>query len=277
MIEDGAFGFHRDADRAALLRETAIDALQASCARGEVADCTRAASAMGSSFRAGSEPLSSESSMWIKSYAEDGCDGGDPAGCALLGRMYERGLAVPADPMRSTAYYDLACHGGHRRSCLWLAEHASGEDALHAYERACGAGSGYGCAAAGASQRKVARAKVAVEPVVYFARGCAMGDPASCVLGAEMYRSADPPDPRGSVSFAWTGCKHGIPDACLLLADAYARGEGVPKNLAAAHAAYERACDAGLQRGCEAIRTARRKQITRSYEEGEWSSFPVHD
>ncbi|APR83004.1 Hypothetical protein A7982_08353 [Minicystis rosea] len=280
MFEDGAFGFSRDPDRAAMLREDAIDALQASCDRGVVRDCTRAASLMGSSVRFGAEPMSRESAMWMKSYAEDGCNGGDPAGCALLGLMYERGRAVTQDPARAATYYDVACSGGHRRSCLWLAEHAEGKAALRAYERACDAGSGFGCASAGQHHRKAASSSTpSVDQVYYFARGCALGDPASCVLGAEMYRAAAPTDRRGGASFAWTGCKQGIPDACLLLGDAYQHGEGVPKNPAAAMDAYKMACDAGLPSGCEAMQMARRKRLAQiGGIEGEGSSMSFeHD
>ncbi len=277
MVEDGAFGFRRDPGRAATLRETAVDTLQASCDRGDVTDCTRAASVMGSSVHFGSEPMSSESAMWMTSYAEDGCNGGDPAGCALLGLMYERGRTVPRDAARATAYYDMACSGGHRRSCLWLAEHASGKKALRAYERACDAGSGFGCAAAAHHLRNAAGVKPSVDQVYYLARGCALGDPASCVLGAEMYRAADIPDHRGAASFAATGCQQGIADACLILGEVYERGEGTPKNPGAAHDAYKQACDAGLQSGCDAIRAARRRRFVEVEGEGDSTPSVEHD
>ncbi|MFT3766786.1 MAG: tetratricopeptide repeat protein [Minicystis sp.] len=260
-FEEGAFGLPRDPRRAAMLRATAVDTLQASCESGEVADCTRAAAAIGAEIRAvgESDPAAVESAMWMERYAEDGCRGGDAAGCALLGLMYEQGRLVRQDLARAAGYHDQACSGGYRRSCLLLAERAEGKEALRSYERACDAGSGFGCAAAGQHHRKRAGREPGVDAAVYFARGCAMGDPASCVLGVEMYQQDGGANARGAMSFAWTGCRQGIPDACLLLGDAYQRMEGVSGARSAAIDAYKKACDAGLPQGCDALRAAKRK------------------
>jgi hypothetical protein len=253
-FEEGVFGLPQDSQRAALLRATAIDTMEASCDLGNVADCTGAARVIGVALQSvgASDPEAAEHARWMERYAQDGCHGGDAAGCALLGRMYDVGIAVPRDPARSAAYYDLACSGGHRRSCLLLAERAEKKDALRAYERACDAGSGFGCAAA------AKRHGDHVDQVVYFARGCALGDPAACVLGVEAHRKDGVLAGRGAVSFAWTGCEQGIPDACMLLGEAFQRGAGIPRSESAALDAYEKACDAGLPKACAAVQQARR-------------------
>src|SRR5438067_2455731 len=46
------------------------------------------------------------------------------------------------------------------------------------------------------------------------------------------------------------GCDDGGAAACLKLGLLYARGRGVPRNLARAAGLYERACDAGLAEAC---------------------------
>lgn len=255
-VDEGRFGLARDRDRATLLRATAVDTLEASCDLGAVEDCTRAAIAIGASLGAGGE--SAESVMWMERYAADGCSGGDAAGCAFLGAMYESGRLVARDPARATAYHDQACSGGERRSCLRLAERARGKDARRAYERACDAGSGFGCAAAGLRHREGF-----VDQVVYFARGCALGDPASCLLGVEAHQRGGSSDRRGAASFAWTGCQHGIPDACLRLGEVYERGDGISRNARAALEAYRKACDGGLPEGCDALRAAQGRSLPR--------------
>lgn len=257
-FDNGVFGLPQDARRAAMLRATAVDTLTASCELGSVEDCTRTASVIGMDLRRGgdSSPVAAESAMWMKRYAEDGCRGGDPSGCALLGVMYEEGLAVSVDPARSTAYYDEACGKGHRRSCLTVAERAEGAAARRAYERACDAGSGFGCAAAAGRQGASAGADPNVAKVVYYARGCNMGDPASCVLGAETYWHEGHRDWRGAASFANNGCQQGIPEACWLLGELYQAG--APRNEAARLWAHGKACEGGLEKACAALRAAKR-------------------
>jgi TPR repeat protein len=245
-FQRGVFGFQRDPARAALLWESAVDMLQASCDHGEVADCTRAAAAIGMQLRP-----DAESAGWMVRYAEDGCRGGDVSGCALLGLIYERARGVARDEERSTAYYDQACGGGHQQSCLLLASRAEGREAVRDYERACSAGSGFGCAAAGQHHRK----GVGVEPSTekagaFFTRGCEIGNLAACLLGAEMYATGPSPDRRRAMRMAGAACMEGIPDGCLLIGDLMER-EQRPSS---AREAYRRACKLGELKGCEAAR-----------------------
>lgn len=258
-FEEGSFGFPRDAGRAAQLRESAVDILQASCALGEVTDCTRAALAIEMGIHPGGEPgaTTAESTGWMVSYAEDGCRGGDAVGCALLGRIYERGPDGAPDLARSTFYFDQACGLGHRQSCLFLAARAEGALTVPAYERACRAGSGFGCATAAQHHRR----GVTVEPSVQragalFARGCSLGDPASCVLGAEMYANDSPPDRRRAMQLGWAGCQQGIAGACVVLGDVLEREE----RHGPAREAYRRACELGEPSACRALRTPRRSE-----------------
>lgn len=250
---EGRFGLPQDPERASLLWESAVDILEASCSLGEVADCTGAASAieMGLGNTQGTSAAFAEEVEWMLQYAEHGCRGGDVAGCALLGRLYERGKGVAADPERALGYYDKACTGGHRQSCLFLASRAEGAAAVRAYERACEAGSGYACATAGQQHRKGAGVPASVEQAgVHFKRGCDLGDPISCVLGAEMYTDDATFDRRRAVELGLSGCKQGIAGSCIALGDMLAR----TAKPAYAREYYQRACDLGEPLACAPAR-----------------------
>jgi hypothetical protein len=250
---EGRFGLPHDPERATLLWQSAIDILEASCSLGEVADCTGAAAAieMGLATSRGGPAAIAEEAEWMVQYAEHGCRGGDAAGCALLGRIYERGSGVARDMERSAGYYDQACEAGHRQSCLFLASRAEGPDAVRAYERACRAGSGFGCATAGQQHRKGAGVEASVERAGgFFERGCKLGDPASCVLGAEMFSQGPSADRRRAAKLGWEGCEQGIPGACLALGELLERAEK-PRR---AREAFRRACDLGELRACTVAR-----------------------
>lgn len=267
-FQEGVFGLPRDPRRAAMLWESAIDILQASCAAGEVTDCTRAATAIGMGIHPGSEPdaLTAESAAWMVNYAEDGCRGGHAGGCALLGRIYEQGHGVARDEERATANYDQACGRGHRQSCLLLASRAEGREAVRAYERACRAGSGFGCASAGQFHRKGASVEPNLERAgLFFTRGCSLGDPASCVLGAEMYADDPPADRRRAARLAWQGCEQGIAGACVLAGEMLERME----RHGGAREMYRRACDLGEPKACDAARAPREPERAVEYEIGD--------
>jgi TPR repeat protein len=246
---EGRFGLPHDPERAMLLWQSAVDILEASCSLGEVADCTGAAAAieMGLATTSGARAAVAEEAEWMVQYAEHGCRGGDAAGCALLGRVYERGWGVARDMERSAECYDRACEAGHRQSCLFLASRAQGADAVRAYERACQAGSGFGCATAAQHHRKGAGVEVSVERAgALFERGCKLGDPASCVLGAEMFSGGPSADRRRAAELGWEGCDQGIPGACLVLGEVLERAER-PRS---ARRAFRRACEMGEMRAC---------------------------
>jgi TPR repeat protein len=265
-VREGRFGLQQDPGRAALLWESAVDILQASCSLGEVSDCTGAAAVLGMAVGRKLGGATAETAAWMVNYAEDGCRGGDADGCALLGRIYERGHGVAPDDARAAFYYDQACAGGHRQSCLFLASRAEGSDAVRAYERACRGGSGFGCVTAAQHYRT----GTAVEPSVeragaLFERGCSLGDPASCVLGAEMYASGPAPDRRRALELGWAGCEQGIAGACVTLGELHERAEQ-PRW---AREAYLRACEFGEPKACIAARKATRAERDMAGERGD--------
>lgn len=258
FYEHGSFGLKRDSVRAALLWEEAASVLAASCENGDAQDCTRAASVLGMGIRdGGGDAETREMGAWIERYADDGCRGGDPVGCALLGAIYERGRGVPRDPARAIAQYDKACSGGYAPSCLTLAAFREGDTAASAsaYRRACDAGSGFGCAAAAQRYRRGVGVRLDPEQAGHlFARGCALGDPAACVLGAEMFAQGTAADRRRAAVLASAGCAQDIAPACLLLGEAYEaagdRGEALEL--------YRKACEAGEDKACSAAWRLRR-------------------
>jgi TPR repeat protein len=268
-FEEGVFGLPQDPARAAVLWESAVDILQASCEVGEVTDCTRAASAIGMRLHGGGDAASEEAAGWMVQYAEDGCRGGDVTGCALLGLIHERGRGVARDAERAAAYYDQACDGGHRQSCLLLASRAEGRSAVLAYERACDAGSGFGCATAAQHHRRGAFVEPSLEKAAeLFSRGCTIGNLAACVMGAEMYSNVDvsPQENRRARLMAGAGCTDGIADGCLVLGELLERD----KKRYEASEAYRMACRLGAKKGCDAVRRLpAQPAVEHWYEEGD--------
>jgi TPR repeat protein len=254
-VEQGIFGLRRDPARATQLRESAIQVLEASCDRGDVTDCTRAAMVIGTVIGPANEPAgaTAEAALWMVEYADQGCRGGDARGCALLGVIHEGGRGVARDEARSTDSYDRACGGGHLPSCLLLASRAEGPAAVAAYERACRGGSGYGCAAAAQHHARGVGVPSSVSRAgALFERGCRLGNPAACVMGAELPEEAGP-GRRRAVHLAWEACTMGIPDGCLLLGERIEREKGAHR----AFEVYHRACELGDRRGCDAVRRVR--------------------
>lgn len=262
--QEGRFGFPQDPQRAGALSESAVDVLVISCEGGLVADCTGAAAAMSRALRPGGPRTADEAEAagWMVEYAEDGCRGGDPSGCTLLGVIYDHGLGVPPDASRAVAYHEQACSGGHRQSCLLLASRAEGSGAVGAYERACRAGSGFACATAAQHHRKGAGVERSLERAgELFEQGCTLGDPASCVLGAEMYANDGAPDLSRAMKLSWAGCRKGIAGACMVLGEVIERG---PHRRHAGEY-YQRACELGEEKGCARVRTQREAERRTEY------------
>lgn len=257
-IEEGIFGLARDPGRATELRESAIHVLEASCDSGDVTDCTRAAVAIGTVIH----PLeqggaaTAEAVAWMVEYADHGCRGGDGRGCAFLGLLHEGGRGVRRDEARSTASYDRACTAGHLPSCLLLASRAEGPAAVSAYERACRGGSGHGCAAAAQHHARGVGVPASVSRAgALFEQGCSLGNPAACVMGAELPETTEPGQLRAT-RLAWEACTMGIPDGCLLLGARIEREKGLHR----AFEVYHRACELGDDRGCAAVRRVRAQE-----------------
>lgn len=247
----GVHGIPRDPALALDAWEKAVDVLQASCEDGNVLDCTRAAAAIGMFVRPKGDPegASVEPARWMVGYAEAGCSGGDAAGCAMLGVIYERAQGVSKDQARADDYYDQACERGHKPSCLRLAENQEGRRAVGTYERACAAGSGFGCAAAGQHYARgvfveVSRARAAA----LFERGCSLHDMAACLLGAELLANGEAADVKRALALSATSCNEGIPEGCLLTGMMLER-RGDKES---AKEAYARACAFPEASACEA-------------------------
>lgn len=257
-FERGIYRLPRDPARAAQLRQSAIDVLEASCDRGEVTDCTRAAVAIGTVIGPWNDPAGAAADAvgWMVAFAEHGCRGGDARGCALLGLIHEGGRGVARSEERSSGFYDKACDGGHLQSCLVLAARAEGPARVAGYERACREGSGFGCAAAAHHHARGAGVPSSVSRAgALFEEGCLLGNPAACVMGAELLEGADPGQRRGT-RLAWEACDMGIPEGCLLLGGMIERERGPHR----AFEVYHRACELGDKRGCDAARRVRGRQ-----------------
>ncbi|MBK8257236.1 MAG: sel1 repeat family protein [Polyangiaceae bacterium] len=266
-FERGVFGIPQDLNRASELREKGLDVLEASCDRGSVSDCTAAAIAIGSLLRpdAKGSTFAPDAAGWMVEYARHGCDGGDKTGCAFLGLLYQGNRFVRPNGALSQKYTDRACVMGHSGSCLALASQANGAATVSAYERACEAGSGYGCAAAAQHYRRgvgVVRSLKRADEL--FGKGCDLGNPAACLMGAEMNEMVEMA-PRRAARLAWEACQLDIPDGCVLLGTLVEQEYGPARAIQV----YHRACKMEDARGCEAEKRAR-EAAGKEPENGGW-------
>lgn len=149
------------------------------------------------------------------------CYGGGVEQCRQLGEMYASGKGVRIDLGRAVTLYTKACDGGLVAVCNTLGEiyeelpefRATPAKIQGLYERAC-------------------RGEVIA--------GCLN-------LGLALSSAGDH---ARAVSLFERACTGGLARGCFHLAEAHARGEGVPVNLPRAGELYDQACRAEFVDGC---------------------------
>lgn len=197
------------------------------------------------------------------------CSTEDPTTCFRLGLMHWMGDDSPLDPTdidrgAAVGFFDVACQGGHGRSCnaLGLA-YADGAGvasdlgrAHQSFERACRFGSAKGCFNEGLGHhhgRGVARdPSVAVG---LYERACGEGVASACynlgVCRRDGVGVARSPLPATSAFAAACAGEHVL--GCVNLGVMYATGDGIPVDAAAARSLFDKACRAGANEGCRGL------------------------
>ncbi|MFT4976298.1 MAG: TPR repeat protein [Myxococcota bacterium] len=237
-------GIEVDADKAlGLLDET--------CAVGDPRSC----SALGGLYLAG-QIVDRDLSAGLELLGR-GCTGGDQEGCVSLGHLYERGDGVDKDIRLATAMFDQACRADAGAGCTALgrmeAEGIGTEpdltEAQRLYGKGCQLGDGEGCGSLaryhrlGQGVEKDLRAAVAL-----LGRGCELGDGQSCgELGEATARGSYglKKDPAQAEALYRRACRLGDGIGCMGVAESLTE----PAELLAA---FESACAAGIEAGCEA-------------------------
>ncbi|MBL8627207.1 MAG: sel1 repeat family protein [Myxococcales bacterium] len=192
---------------------------------------------------------------------QQACDAGDPWGCANLGELEELGVGAPPDPAAARAHYQAACGDAGSAGCarLALALEASDPTAARAHAaRACDDGDPLGCAAAArlTTADPPARARLAQRAYDLAEAQAATNPYAAYLLGRFAADGVGTARDRAA-SERWfdRACVGRDPNGCLAAGAAHAdaaRGDQ-------AVAAYDRACAAGVARGCELAASVRRR------------------
>ena len=162
--------------------------LEASCAQGNAADCTRLAEAAMTADDGGPDfPR-------VLELLGKACDGGDGPGCARLGAMHESGEGVDRDLTKAAQLYGSACEHDDVASCarlgnMYLDARGVQEDVLRAskrLEKACTGGHGESCAKL--SSLYAVGARLPRSPIKsrrYAERGCDASHLPACLQLAE--------------------------------------------------------------------------------------------
>lgn len=211
----------------------------------------------------------------------DACDGGEPAGCADLGFLYQDGRGLPVDYKVAREALEDACTGGISAACGGLAclyekglgGVASEERAVAMNEAACRGSAAHGpdfqaCLNLGqmlrdgrGAEKDAVRAAKLFEDLCNrtqdeddcgsqcgkreFAHGCSLLGALYSFGGQGVKR-----DQRGAIRLSQQGCELGDTFGCYNLGAWYGDGDGVRKDNAKANAYFRRACDGGDFAGC---------------------------
>jgi ABC-type transport system substrate-binding protein len=229
-----------------LMRHTCLDGMALSC------------HGIGRWYR--HQPDGAKERQLAAGFFKRSCDHGFAAGCREFAQVYEEGFGVRQDDERAAELYNQACDMGDREACLevdrdpphnkeemWLEDLGiTNEQYLGLYSTACDNGFKHACTRGGhivqsgsIGGRYIARnIDRAAE---FYERGCAQGAPLSCWAQARVVRYG---------------------------AKALGRGSLEPDTAKAA-ALAKKACDMGLERGCDQYRDYR----YRLFDESEAEEF----
>ena len=190
-----------------------------------------------------------------------GCTLGQAEACTRLADFVaSRPRALAPDRLRLAPMFEHACgtsHPRHPGPCASAALHA----------RACDLGAARSCGAL-ATLRDGGRLGPgglgSAPPARLHGLACERGWAPSCeevaqlLLEGNVHRRRDPVRAARLLSRA---CEAGTPPACMLLADRYARGDGVRMDQTRARALRLRACEADHADGCHAVARMERRGL----------------
>lgn len=228
---------------------TALGRLIQGCQRGSMAACV----GLGESLQDGRAADRARSVVLFR----QGCDGGEARGCHLLGRAYQRGGVVPADPAGAAELFLEACVRGEAAACADRAEIAlearETSRAAGLFERACTARHVPGCVRLGELySRGAGVSRDEARAVELFERACTEGDAGGCAWLAWALDGGHgvAPDPAHAFALAQRACDAGEARACRLLGQLYLHGRGVIADATQAERYTRRACEGGETDAC---------------------------
>jgi len=131
------------------------------------------------------------------------------------------------------------------------AKYARYQEGARLYEKACDGGQAAACFYVGTYHDEGAfgKAKDPAKAEQSLERACAQGHALTCRLLGDRYHKVDKNDPR-ALKFARRACDLGDKPGCFSAISKLLKGEGTPKDPAAAQAILKRTCDAGDAKRC---------------------------
>ena len=211
-------------------RRAAVALLQEGCNRGDAKSCN----ALAGFFWAGQQGQKKDRPRAAALYARS-CEAGYSKACLTVGAMYRHGDGIPTDLAKAQELLHRACQARHGDACIFLAEmHLAGQ-------------------VAGGSPKAAA---------AILNMCCGKGHAGCCQSLASELRTAKrlPRDPRleqqlnvKSAALYRGGCRVGKLAACQGLARLQWNGWGVPRDRAAALAAYRRGCQRRYAGSCYSL------------------------
>jgi TPR repeat protein len=234
--------------------------------RGERAKMGATAEVFGTGAAAGS---SSDSSLQNTDGDLEACRRTDSnaeapeAGCGTPLRLYmlpisAQGSALKPPPQEQEVVHVPKCPEGMARQGGKCVKATSGPvcatQTPGACEATCKSGDALGCGIYGLALLRGDKGmpKSAEAASVSFARGCELGNEASCFYLSLLYREGKgvTQDMSRAALLADRGCALGHGRACFLSGLSYMKGEGVEPNESRAFSAYEQGCAAGDASSC---------------------------
>lgn len=204
---------------------------------------------------------------------ERACDGGDASACARVAELFWDGRnGHTHDPARSFRHARRGCDGGDAHACALLARHHEeglGAEwaphlAVEAYDRACSAGSGFGCHRLGLMYRHgrgvdVDRRKVGV----YFARAsehllaaCERGELRWCADASRaILREEEAGAEERARQLDQRGCDGGIASSCLRMLVVHRERQPGHEDAGVDPSELDRLCRAGESDACRHLAT----------------------
>jgi TPR repeat protein len=219
-----------------------------------------------------------------------GCDQGDGLACEAAGEAHYRGRGVSADPKRAFDFYEKACAARKSPSCSDLAgmllkgigTRPDPERAIALLKKECDAKGGRSCGRLSycysqglgvpidldqsAALRKKActtgftdactpsdlTPEMVTAVMAEAEKECAGGVAASCGAAGEVLIGQS----RHEEAVSWfnRACDAGHASSCAQLATAYVLGRGVAPDAERARGLYKKACAAGEESACEALK-----------------------
>jgi uncharacterized protein len=202
------------------------------------------------------------------------CGSGDAASCTRLGLMHERGDGVSPSPSAAIASYQRACDppsaSAYSPACgrlglLLLVQPDAPSpptQALDYLRRACDAGWMQGCQAR-LEYFRAHPTQMTPDIVGTAERGCNGGNGGACTsvgwlhasgwFGATAPDKPGPPDHERAAFFYRRGCSAGFGLGCTLLAQAYSKGLGVPRDETRSVEILQLACRTGVMSACSEL------------------------